>query len=195
MLHLLIQTISAAIAHSRFFPAVWRSGPLLSQLCPYWRRELACLSASAALQFRLYCHLRRHGHCDPHVTMVCGTEAVPGHHLSDFRHHRWCRVQESTGQPTTRSQISFTWRSRPVLMPSKWPLPLYLGLCSFLKFRRRYFRSAIIRLTKNTNFYRYRRNHYAVTSEWTGHRPEIRTGPRLWIWSQATERSWSLEMI
>lgn len=79
MLHLLIQTCAAAMATVGFSLLFGRSGPLLSQLCPYWRRELACLSASAALQFRLYCHLRRHGHCDPHVTMVCGTEAVPGH--------------------------------------------------------------------------------------------------------------------
>ena len=153
MLHLLIQTCAAAMATIGF--------SLLFGVPARYYPSCALIGGVSWLAYLLLL---------PYSSVSIATFAAT---VIVILMSRWFavrkRVQESTGQPTTRSQISFTWRSRPVLMPSKWQLPLYLGLCSFLKFRRRYFRSAIIKLTKNTNFYRYRRNHYAVTSEWTGH--------------------------
>ena len=194
MLHLLIQTCAAAMATigfsllfgvpARYYPSCALIGGVswlaYLLLLPYSSVSIATFAATVIviLMSRWFAVRKR---CPVTIFLISGIiPLVPGANLpgSLLHGHR----SALPGGPDR------------FLMPSKWQLPLYLGLCSFLKFRRRYFRSAIIKLTKNTNFYRYRRNHYAITSEWTVIDPKSGL-TRSWIWSQATERSWSLEMI
>ena len=170
MLHLLIQTCAAAMATigfsllfgvpARYYPSCALIGGVswlaYLLLLPYSSVSIATFAATVIviLMSRWFAVRKR---CPVTIFLISGIiPLVPGAGIYRAAYY------------TVTDQAS-TWRSRPVLMPSKWQLPLYLGLCSFLKFRRRYFRSVIIKLTKNTNFYRYRRNHYAITSEWTGH--------------------------
>ncbi len=86
--------------------------------------------------------------------MVCGTEAVPGHHLSDLWHHPLvpgagiyrAAYYTVTNQLYLAVQTGFD--------AVKMAVAIVLGIVFVLKFRRRYFRLAIREPIKNTNFYR-----------------------------------------